>query len=290
MTASVTESLQLMERLTDQLIRIAPRAAMVLVVLVVGIVLSLLARSLTRWGVRRSGLEGAAEGVGAARLLHGIGYKRSLADLLGQVVWIAGLLCTFAASAEVVGLSAVTAGTAVLVGFLPRLLAGVGVLVGGLLLAGFLETVLLRFGRKRDDVESPRFVALLVYYAIVVVAVTMGVQQVGLDTKLINAMLKIVLGGAALSLAAAFALGSRQAFQNLIARYYYERLVRPGDRVKIGDSQGLLVRYSPLAAVIRIDGGERIIPCRLLLEQPVDVEHVFPAAPQGTGDPPGATQ
>ena len=279
--SSVRETLQPMERLLDQLVSLAPRAALVLGVLLAGIVVSALARRVMRWGVARSGLETLAERVGVAKVLYGIGYRHGLAPLLGQVAWFAGLLFTVAAVAEVLGLPAVARGTGVIMAFLPRALAAGGVLLGGVLLARFLKGLVERFGGERDDVESPRFVGLLTYYTVVTVAAIMAVHQVGLDTGLVDAIVKISLAAAVASLGVAFALSSRQAFQNLIARYYFERIARPGDRLQMGDSEGLLVRYTALAAIVRTDRGERVIPCKLLFDQPVDVERINPAKRAG---------
>jgi len=271
--------LQPMRRLVDQLLAAAPKAALVLGVLLAGLIASALLRRLARWAVRHTGLEAAAERAGVAKVLYGVGLKRGLAHFLGQMVWIAGLLFTFAAVAELLGLPAVAAATGAIIGFLPKILAAGAVLVGGLLFGGVLRNLLLRIGRDRADLESPRFVAALVYYLTLTVSVIMAVQQVGLETDLVNALVKIVVAGVTLAAGVAFALGSWRALQNVVARYYCRRVLRPGDRVRVGEREGVLLRFSAVSAIIRGDERELIVPCSVLLEQPLEVERGTGIAP-----------
>lgn len=281
---SLTDSFQPMRKLLEQLIAIAPRVAMVLMVLVVGLILSALARRFTAWLVRRSGFETLAERIDVPKLLYAVGYKQSLAQMLGQIVWIAGLLFTFTAVAELMGLRAVAAASSAVVAYLPRVLAAAAILVAGLILASFLRNLLARVGRDREDFESPKLVGGIIYYAVVIVAATLALQQTGLETGLINSLIKITIGIAGLSVGLAFGLAARTAFQNVIARHYCERVIRPGDTLRFDEREGIVLGFTPVSAVLRTERGERLIPCRLLLEREVELEHLPRAKAKGEGD------
>ena len=259
-----------------QVMASAPRAALVLSVLVGGLLLTLVARSLTRWVVRRSGLEALAERVGASSLLYAVGHKDGVAHLMGRVVWLAGLLLTFAVVAELLGLPGLASGVEAVIGFLPRLMAAVLILLGGLLIGGLLRKVVLGWGRQRDEVESPEFVARLLYFTVVTVAVTMAVQQIGLETGLVNSLVMITLGAVLFSLGLSFALASRDAFRNIIARHYLERMARPGDHVRAGEDEGVVLRYSASSVIIKTESGEKILPCKALMEQAVELQRGAP--------------
>ena len=263
----------------------APRVALVLAVLVGGVLLSLIARALTRWVVRRSGMEALAERVGASNLLYAVGHKAGVSQVAGRIVWLTGLLLTFAVVAELLGLPGLASGAEAVISFLPRLMAAGLILLGGLLMGGVLRKVILGWGKQRGEVESPEFVARLLYFTVVTVAVTMAVQQIGLETGLVNALVKITLGAVLFSLGLSFALASRDAFRNIIARHYLERMARPGDHIGAGQDQGIVLRYSAVSVIIKTETGEKIVPCRALLDQTVELQRITPREPGG-GPPP----
>ena len=64
-------------------------------------------------------------------------------------------------------------------------------------------------------------------------------------------------------------MGSRTAIDNLVLRHYYERTLRPGDAVQIGEHEGTIVRFTAVALVLETVEGERIIPCQRLTEYEV---------------------
>lgn len=253
--------------LYHQVIRAAPTIALFVAVLLAGLVVASVARRLTVWTVRSSGIEALAERAGAARFLYAVGIKSGLVNTLARLVWVCGLLITAAAGAEVLGLPAVAAGVAIVMGFVPRLLAAAVVLVAGSALATVVRSVIARVGRRRPDLEHPGVVASLIYYVIIAVTVVMAASQAGLQTALVDAIVVVALTLILGALAVAFVLGSRAVFANLIAGHYVRRLVQPGDRVRVGAHEGVVVRQGAVALILETsDGEETVIPCRFLLD------------------------
>ena len=233
--------------------------------------------------MRRSGLEALLERAGAAKLMYKVGLKDGLTPVVQAVVWYGGLLITAAALAEVLGLTAIREGIAVIVAFLPRLLSCVLLLVGGLWLAGVLRAVVDKVGPKAE-VDSPSALGQGVYVLILVLTVTIGLDQLGIQVQLISSLLQIALGAAAAAMALAFALGGRPVFENLIARHYYKALVSPGDRVRVGEVEGTVVRVSPVAVIIASAHGEHVVPCSTLLTGVTEIKRLARASDPENGD------
>ena len=251
----------------------APRAALVVAVLLVGLILSSVARRVVRWLTQKTGLESFAEKIGVAKPLYAIGARGGIAELLGRIAWFAGLLLTLSAVADLLELAAVSSVTALTVKFLPRLLAAAAILLGGMAVAAFVRNLLRAVGEKRDDVDAPDFVAQLAYYVIVIVAVTLAADQAGLQTGIVESLILIAVGVSLAGVALAFALGARDTFRNLTTRHYYEKMVRPGDRVRVGDHEGVVVEYSPIAIILSTGRGKRVVlPCNMLSSMAVTVE------------------
>lgn len=281
MNPELTEALEPTRRVLEQAIALAPRALMLLLVLLVGLLLSSVAGRAARWLVRKSGLEALLEKAGVSRVLYAAGYTKSSADLLGGLVWAGGLLITLASAAETVGLPGVAEGIAAVIGFLPRLVVAGFLLVGGVLGADLLRRLLLGVTARRDDLDSPRFVAEVVYYTVLVVSGTLAAEHLGLETGLVNALIQITAAAGLFSAGLAFALGSRAVFQNLLGRLYAQKMFHPGDRLTVGGRTGVLVRFGTLSAYLQLEGGAlEVIPCGELIGGRVTIERVPEAEPR----------
>lgn len=264
----------------EQIVAFLPKAAGVLSVLVVGIVASYLLRRLTRWLVRRTGIEAFAERIGASRALYAVGAKKSVAHVLGSVVWAAGLLVTFSVVAEMLALPGLAEGVAAVTAFLPRLMAAGFIVVAGMFLADLVNTLIVRIGERdaQSHLESPRLVGRFIYYTILTVAVALAVGQVGLDTTLLNILIGVAAAAIFLSAGLAFAGGARDVVRNVMARHYLRSVCRLGDTMTVGDISGVVVAFAPTSVILRTDGGEHILPCALALERPIFVQRIAHAA------------
>ena len=267
------DALEPMQQLVKQIWSLAPMVASILFVLVAGLILSSLAGRSTRFLVRRVGLEALAERFGIAKLLYALGSQQGLAHLLGKLVWFAGLLITLSSAAELMGMPGIAELTTTLVTLLPRLILAAALAGVGFVLADLLRAAIRRSKRQDGGLDSPDLVAQVVYYAVLVLFLTLALEQAGVETGLINALVQITVAAGALSAGLAFAISSRTALENLIARFYYERMIRPGDRIRLGETEGTVVRYGAVAVVVRTKSGERLaIPCSKLIEAEVGFE------------------
>ncbi|MFT5431043.1 MAG: hypothetical protein ACI9OJ_001722 [Myxococcota bacterium] len=263
------------DALIERVVAWLPSLVLVLGVVLAGLIMASIARRATCWVVDKSGLEALMERLGVSRILYAAGARKGAAQAFGLLVYTAIVLLMLAIVAEILGLPGVAEGVAVIVAFLPRVLGAIAIVLCGLFLADLLRTVVRRMARDDDELDSPDLVAQLVYYLVVIVAVTMSVEQVGLKTGLLNSLIQIGLGAAALSAGIAFAFGSREIFKSVMARYYMERLVAPGDEVILEDGRaGIVEGFSPTSIVVHVETETVLIPCRVLVERPIHIRRL----------------
>ncbi|MEZ4268323.1 MAG: hypothetical protein R3F39_18315 [Myxococcota bacterium] len=277
MADSVTpsEALGPLRGVGEQIVAFLPKAAVVLAVLAAGILASYMLRRLTRWLVRRTGIEAFAERIGASRALYALGAKRSVAHVLGSVVWFAGLLVTFSVVAELLELPGLAEGVAAVTAFLPRLMAAAFIVVAGMFLADLVNTLVVRLAGDADrQLESPHLVGRFLYYTILTVAVALAVGQIGLDTTLLNILIGVVAAAIFFSAGLAFAQGARDVVRNIMAGHYLRSVCAIGDTVTVGEISGVVVAFAPTAVILRAQGGEHIVPCAIALERPIVVRRV----------------
>lgn len=275
----MSEHDRILRSMTDQVAAFAPKAFLVLAMVLGGIALSWAAKRLVGVMVRRSGLEAALERVGASKLMYKVGLRDGFKPVAEAVAWYGGLLITVATLAEALGLTGLREGIGVVIAFLPRLSSAVVLLLGGLWVAGLLRALVDKLGKQGKDADASTALGQVVYGLVLTVTVTIALDQLGLEVQLLSSLMQIVLAAAALAMALAFALGGRSVFENLIARHYYKALVRPGDRVRAGGVQGTVIRVSPVAVIIASDHGELVVPCSMLMSGVTEIRRLG-----GTGD------
>lgn len=257
--------------LYDRAALLAPKALFVVGILVVGYLGSALARRLVRSAAERTGLEALVEGAGISRLLYAFGAKSGFASLLGSLAFAAGMLATLSAASDALGLTVVSALTSLALRYGPRLLTAVALLIGTLVLAGFVQGLVRHFASQRSDVRSPDGAGRLAYGFVVAVGVMLSAEQAGLEIRFLTTLLELLVAALGVAFALTFALGFHPVFRAMAAGHYYRPMIRVGDHVRIGESQGTVVRFAPTALVLSTDDGERIIPTTQLLDHTIEV-------------------
>lgn len=259
----------------------APQLLLAAAVLIGGVVASWLIRGVVRWLGVRIGLDRAAEKTGLQQALGAVGLKRPLSYVLGSVLYVAALLFTASAVAEVFDLPGVAIVTSTMMVFLPRLLSGAFMLLAGFWVASLVRTLLMRFATSGNHLDAPGIVAQFAYYALVVVTAMLTAEQVGLETGLANTVVTLLMATVVAACALGFGLGSRNMFECIVAKHHYSKEIQPGDHVRIGEHEGVVVRYTPVALVVKSQDGEVILPCKTLIDGPVKLDKLsMPEAPR----------
>lgn len=280
-------------QLMELLIGLAPKAAMLIGIVVLGLVLAYVLRRVVRWLAIKLKLDVLAERAGASRLLYSIGIRAGFDEVLGKLAFYATLGLTVHSVANVLNLPGLMSAISALIAFTPRLLASLGILLAGVLLAEMIQKVVQGIADKRnaDDENASESSALAkgVYYCVVVLAGSMAAEQIGLQIELIHRLISIIAAAGCFGVALAFALGARDAFQNLIARHYVGKLYRPGDRIAWGDRQGTIIALSATSVLVQDGTDELSVPCHLILTRPVALQRSAAPNPDQANTPSEAT-
>ncbi|HUK63105.1 MAG TPA: hypothetical protein VLV15_07225 [Dongiaceae bacterium] len=114
-------------------------------------------------------------------------------------------------------------------GYVPHLFAAIIVLVVGAMLAQFISRAAL-IGAVNVQVRSARVIAATVRWLVLLVAVSMALEQLQIGRDVLLLAFGIVFGGVVLALSLAFGLGARDAVRRSLDRYL-ETAARREDHV-----------------------------------------------------------
>jgi small-conductance mechanosensitive channel len=209
-----------------------------------------------------------------ADTVHQERIQRSYALIIHQLVFWVVMVFFLAVGANILGWDLFSGWIDRLMSFLPGLVSGLLIILGGILLGNLARAGLLT-AIQRTAPEQSALMARAAQIVIVFSAIIIGVDQIGLNidflSNLIVAVVAILLAGAAL----AFSLGARNLAANLIGAQYTRKHCRVGDYLRIGSVSGEIVEVSQASIVVATEQGKAVIPAKLFHEE---ISYITPAS------------
>ncbi|HOP43767.1 MAG TPA: hypothetical protein PLA11_09630 [Flavobacteriales bacterium] len=240
-----------------------------LLVLLVGWLIARVLRWTAARLLKRVGLDAAAEKAGLDRQLQRFGGLK-LSKLIGLVVYWAVLLVFLLAAADVMGLDTVTRGIEGFLAYLPTLLSALAIFVIGLV---FAEKVKQGMSTLMSSVGigGGKVVAQVLFGLVALFMTITALNVAGIDTTLITSNILIVIGGVLIAFGIAYGLAARGILTNILSSYYGRDRIKPGQRIRIGQDEGVVERIDSIA--ITLDTGDRkvMLPCSVLTTERIEV-------------------
>lgn len=152
-----------------------------------------------------------------------------------------------------------------IVDFVPRVIAAAVLVIAARVIAEFVKsTVGPTMGRMPTHVQ--RQVLNAIDFVILGVGVLLAVNQLGIDTTIVNIAVAAFLFSLALSFALLVGLGGRGVASEVAAGRAVKRIVKIGDEIEVGGASGVITAMHPtLVELADADGRvEMIAPSTLL--------------------------
>lgn len=240
-----------------------------LLVLLVGWLIARVLRWTTGRLLKRLGLDAAAEKSGLDRQLQRFGGLK-LSKLIGLVVYWAVLLVFLLAAADVMGLDTVTRGVEGFLAYLPTLLSALAIFVIGLVIAEKVKQGMSTL-MSSVGIGGGKVVAQVLFGLVALFMTITALNVAGIDTTLITSNILIVIGGVLIAFGIAYGLAARGILTNILSSYYGRDRIKPGQRIRIGQDEGVVERIDSIA--ITLDTGDRkvMLPCSVLTTERIEV-------------------
>ena len=198
--------------------------------------------------------------------IHREKIQSSYASIISRIVFWVVMLFFLAVVANILGWDIFSGWLDSIVSFLPGLISGLIIMLGGFLLSNLAKAGIISAAHK-SGLSQSTMIARAVQSVIIFSAIIIGVEQIGLNvgflSNIIIAIVAILLAGAAL----AFSLGARDMVANIIGAQYTRKYCRVGDQVRIGDVEGEIIELSQAFIVLETRTGQAIIPAKYFHEQ-----------------------
>lgn len=216
-----------LERFGHMAIEFLPRLIAMLIIILVGWILAVILRLVLRYLFRLFNFNRLCQSAGLTQMLA----KAALPppdELLSRLVfWMVAVTFLFLGF-NALGILALQELISKFFQILPQIFVAVLVFFVGLLAANFFSRAVL-LGAVNAGYPSPRLLSQLVRLLIIILAITMALDQVGLGHHVVMIAFSIAFGAVMLGLALAFGLGGRDAARGVIERQLVERKKREED-------------------------------------------------------------
>ena len=194
-----------------------PNILAALVIFILGWFVSKIVKSLIIKILGALKFDALTEKAGINALLTKANIYKHPREVLALLTYWFLLLIVIVASFDTLGLPVISELLNKIVLYIPNIMAAIVVLIFGAILgnflAGLLETVCSGLGK---DMAS--FLSKVAKYSILILAITMALQQLNIAPAVVTAAFSIFFGALCLALALAFGLGGRDAAANYLQK------------------------------------------------------------------------
>lgn len=188
------------------------------------------------------------------------------ATLLGRITFWLVLLFFAAAGMNVLGFEVFYQWLAEVLAYLPRLIAGLLIILGGYLLGIICKSLAVSAAQSAGFSET-RLIGHSVQAITVFTALVIGIEQLGINIHFLTNIVIVVLGISLFGMSLAFGLGARTLVANVIGAQQASRHCQIGSHISLGEVEGILIEIDNSQLVLESSNGRITIPARLYLEQ-----------------------
>ncbi len=210
---------ELWERLQAGLLRLGSVLPAFLGALVIVLAGYLLARQLQKWTdatLNKLGFDKVAREQGLEDVVQRAAHLDPRHAAANLVFWLVMLVVILLASTAL-GLESINRVFGQLLSYIPTLLAAIVIIILGMITGEFVRVLILASAGKVSGVPT---VAKIAKGAVVLVAIFMALQQLGVADDIVSSAFTLILGAVALAAGLAFGLGNKDLAGEVTRRWY----------------------------------------------------------------------
>ncbi len=211
---------ELWERLVagaQQIGAVLPALAGALVILLTGY---FLARQIQRWAddiLKRLDFNKVAHAGGLDEVVERTGSRLDPVRALAKLIFWLVMLVVILLASTALGLESINQMFGTMLGFIPTLIAAIVIVILGMIMGEFVRGLILA---SAGTVAGVPTLAKLAKGAVLMIALFMALQQVGVAEEIVTSAFTLIVGAVALAAGLAFGLGNRELAGEITRRWY----------------------------------------------------------------------
>ena len=180
------------------------------------------ARQVEKWvdaTLKRLDFNRVAEAGGLREVVDRTGARLDPVHAVGKLIfWLVMLIVILLASAAL-GLESINEMFGIMISFIPTLIAAIVIVILGMVVGEFVRGIILA---SAGSVEGVPTLANVAKGSVVIIAIFMALQQLGVAEEIVTSAFTLILGAVALAFGLAFGLGNTTLAGEITRRWYEE--------------------------------------------------------------------
>lgn len=265
LTAFITQFPEMLSEWLDRMIAFSPKLLGAALLFAMGLVFASFLKALA---TRLTRLLNAIlnRSMGKTRLAP-FQLSASFIELFTKLIYWSTVLLFATFATQILGLTAFSFWLNRLVAQFPSFLAGGLIIVFGVLVSTLARDFTVTTSTTAH-ITYAKLLGGIVQGAILLTAVIIGLDQIGMEVNFLETFLSIVLSATLGALALALGIGSRELVSNLLGGYHLRQHYEPGQRVRLGGQVGVILNLSPVAVVLSTTEGRVAVPAKYFHSEP----------------------
>jgi hypothetical protein len=181
-----------------------------LIILIVGWIVAKVIRRAIDWLLKTVRFDALADKAGVSEVLRKGDLRITASQVVSGLVYWLIIIMVLVMTVDALGLPKGSDVLASVFAYVPKVIAALLVLVVAVFLASFVSGIVL-IAAGNAKLPKPELLASICRWAIIIFAVTIAMEELGIAPLLVGTAFNIILGGVVLALALAFGLGGKDA-------------------------------------------------------------------------------
>jgi small-conductance mechanosensitive channel len=253
---AVTKALQ---ELLNEFFKAIPNFVAAVTVAIIGYIISKIVAKLIKTFLTKIKIDKLGEKLNEIELISKANIEIKLSEVFSKIVYYFLLLFFMVASAELLGMPAVSQLVMDIFQFIPNLIVAVLVLIIGILVAEMMKGI-VHTALKSLGIGSAKIIANILFYFLFINIVILALTQAKINTNFLAQNLSIIIGGAVLAFAIGYGSASKDVVANFLASFYSKDKFKIGDTVTIDDETGEIITIDKASITLLAKDKKVIIP------------------------------
>ncbi len=203
----------------NSLSQFLPTLFAALVILIIGFILADWSKALVVKLLKTIQLSKITASPAVKKFLTNAQITQTVENIVGESIRILVLLIFIVTALNTLGLSTVTSVLTGILSYIPNVIAAILILVGGILIAGFVEKI-VKGTLGGIDIKTARAVGKLSGYIIVIFTLLAAISQLGIAQSFINTLFTGFVAILVLGLGLSIGLGSKDLVKTILQDWY----------------------------------------------------------------------
>lgn len=240
---------QPLTNLWNKMLSIIPNIIAAVVIIILGHFIAKMSSFILKKALEKFSIDKIAQKSGIADLLIKIDEELSLSALLSKILYIIIFIMFVMSAAEVLHLSVLAHVLQSALMYLPNIVGAIFILMFGLFIASSTKSILIKSASSMN-IDFAELLGKLISVVISIITISLAINQLEIQTELLNQAVSITLLAIGVALALSLGLGTKDISTSIIAGNYLREIYNPADTLEIGDISGKIITIGTTKTII----------------------------------------